>query len=300
VFELRAYGEPAAIAAVSEGLGVIPGVRHLSRAGVDSATAMVTADIGTEAADEVLATLRRLGFPPEDVVLTRLERISDAPEAAGTVALVWADVLGQARARANAPGRYLLLMAAAGVVAAFAVVNRSPVLIVGAMAISPDLLPITAACTGIVLLRPRLLRRGLTSLAVGLAVVGVTSLVVTALLDLFDSLPTGFTLGEIPASQTHIGASTIAIALAAGVAGILAVETRASAAVGVAISVTTIPAVAYLGVGLGVGEPGKALSGLWVLLANVAMMLIGGTATLAGQRALGTRAAARSRLPRRG
>jgi uncharacterized hydrophobic protein (TIGR00271 family) len=191
-------------------------------------------------------------------------------------------------------------MAAAGVVATFAVVNRSSVLIVGAMAISPDLLPITAACTGIVLLRPRLAGRGLASLVLGLAVVGLTSTVVAALLDLFDGLPSGFTLGEIPASQTHVGASTIAVALAAGVAGILAVETRASAAVGVAISVTTIPAVAYFGVGLGLGEPGKAVSALWVLAVNVAMMLVGGTATLAAQRALAARSAARSRLPRRG
>jgi uncharacterized hydrophobic protein (TIGR00271 family) len=300
VFALRAYGDPATMAGVSEGLHGIPGVRHLDLSAGGTATAMVTADVGTDAADAVLATLRRLGVPPEDVVLTRLERITDAPEEAGPVALVWADVLGQARARARAPGRYLLLMAAAGVVAAFAVLNRSPVLIVGAMAISPDLLPITAACTGIVLLRPRLVRRALASLVLGLAVVGLTSLVVTALLDLFDSLPPGFALGDIPASQTHVGASTIAVALAAGVAGILAVETRASAAVGVAISVTTIPAVAYLGVGLGIGEPGKALSALAVLAANVAMMLIGGTATLAGQRALAGWSAARPRLPRRG
>jgi Domain of unknown function (DUF389) len=41
------------------------------------------------------------------------------------------------------------------------------------------------------------------------------------------------------------------IALAAGVAAILFFETRASAAVGVAISVTTIPASAYLGVAIG-------------------------------------------------
>jgi len=167
------------------------------------------------------------------------------------------------------------------------------VLIVGAMAISPDLLPIMAACTGIALLRPRLVRRGLVSLILGLAVVGLVSTAVAGLLDLFDDLPAGFALGDIPASQTHVGASTIAVALAAGVAGILAFETRASAAVGVAISVTTIPAVAYLGVAVGIGEGGKALSALAVLAVNVAMMLIGGTVTLGGQRAIAARAAVR-------
>ena len=39
----------------------------------------------------------------------------------------------------------------------------------------------------------------------------------------------------------------------------LALETRASAAVGVAVSVTTIPAAAYLGVAAGLGEAGSAL-----------------------------------------
>jgi uncharacterized hydrophobic protein (TIGR00271 family) len=250
---------------------------------------MVAADVETDAADAALAVLDRLGIPADDVVFTRLETISAIPERSEPLALVWADILGQARVRARAPARYLLLMAAAGVVAGFAIINKSSVLIVGAMAMSPDLLPITAACTGIVLLRRRLVLEGLGSLLLGLGVVGLVGAAVSGLLDLFDLLPAGFSLGSIPAAQTHIGVSTIPVALAAGAAGMLAFETRASAAVGVAISVTTIPAVAYLGVGLGIGEFGKALSAFWVLLANVAMMLVGGSTTLAVQRALAAR-----------
>jgi hypothetical protein len=45
--------------------------------------------------------------------------------------LVWANVLGQARTWAGAPGRYLTLMAATGIVAAFAVVDHDSILIVG-------------------------------------------------------------------------------------------------------------------------------------------------------------------------
>jgi len=293
------------MAAVSEGLRGLTGVRHLSIGDAPSgATAKVTADVRPDAADAVLATLERHGVSPDDIVLTRLETIGTVSEGTEPFALVWADVLGQARARAHAPVRYLLLMVAAGVVGAFAIVNTSPVLIVGAMAISPDLLPITAACTGIALLRPRLVRQGLGALVVGLAVVGVVSAVVGGLLDLCGLLPPGFSLGEIPASQTHIGASTILVALAAGMAGALAVETRASAAVGVAISVTTIPAVAYLGVGFAIGEFGKSLSAFWVLVANVAMMLVGGTAILVAQRLTTTRTGPRlaqaSRISRRG
>jgi hypothetical protein len=55
---------------------------------------------------------------------------------------------------------------------------------------------------------------------------------------------------------------------------VLALETRASSAVGVAISVTTIPASAYLGVA-GVGDESRALGALAVLGVNVAMLLVG-------------------------
>jgi hypothetical protein len=67
----------------------------------------------------------------------------------------------------------------------------------------------------------------------------------------------------------------------------LALETRASSAIGVAISVTTIPASAYLGVAAGVGEASKALGALAVLGVNVALLLLGASLALIAQRALG-------------
>jgi Domain of unknown function (DUF389) len=107
---------------------------------------------------------------------------------------------------------------------------------------------------------------------------------VASVLDALDLLPSGFTIGEIPAAQTDVNATTILVAFAAGIAGMLAVETRASAAVGVAISVTTIPASAYLGVAVGTGALAKSSSALAVLGANISMMLLGGSIALATQR----------------
>jgi len=75
----------------------------------------------------------------------------------------------------------------------------------------------------------------------------------------------------------------------------LALGTRAKGAVGVAISVTTIPAAAYLGVAAGMGEIGKAAGALGVLSMNIAMMVVGATVTLAVQRRLRDRAGARRR-----
>jgi hypothetical protein len=96
---------------------------------------------------------------------------------------------------------------------------------------------------------------------------------------------------EFSAAQTHVNATTILVAFAAGVAGMLAVETRASAAVGVGISVTTIPSAAYLGVALGTGQLRTSLSGVAVLTANVGMMLLGGSLALLVQRAAAARSA---------
>ena len=290
VLQLRVYGDPTAMIAVSEGLGDLAGARHVAVASNDrGGTALVTADVRTDAADAALALLARLGVPADDVVFARLDTIGAGSDQAEPLALVWADVLSQARVQARAPGRYFVLMATAGVVGAFAVINRSSVLLVGAMAISPDLLPITAACTGRTPSNtPRWPRardphhRFCRYLDVG---------TVTAFVDVLGLLPDGFNLDEIPASQTHVHASTILVALSAGIAGMLAVETRASSAVGVAISVTTVPAVAYLGVAAGAGERGHTLSGLAVLSTNVAMMLIGGSAALALQRMIALRRA---------
>jgi len=290
MLQLRVYGERDSMAVVAEQLERLPGTRHLTLAGTGrDSGACVSADISADEADAALAVLERLGVPAADVVFVRVDEIGSAPDSADSLALVWADVLGQARTRARLPGRYFVLMGAAGVVAAFAIINHSAVLIVGAMAISPDLLPLTAACTGVALLRRRLALRGLGALVAGLATTGAVAATLSALLDVLGLIPDGFELGSIPAAQTHVNTSTILIALTAGVAGMLATETRGSAAVGVAISVTTIPAVAYLGVALAVGEAEKSLSALGVLGVNVGMMLVGGSTTLALQRVVARR-----------
>ena len=69
-------------------------------------------------------------------------------------------------------------------------------------------------------------------------------------------------------------------------------STGASAAVGVAISVTTIPASAYLGVAIGGGGIDEALGALVVLVINVGLLIVGGSLTLLAQRILPNRSGA--------
>jgi uncharacterized hydrophobic protein (TIGR00271 family) len=286
MLHLRVFGDSAAMADIAQRLDALPGARHVSiAAGVHDGETLVTADVRAQAADTALEMLGGLGIPSEDISLLRFDAIDPSSASEETVALVWADLLGQARLNARTAVRYLVFMAVAGVIASFGVIQQDQILIIGAMAVAPDLLPITATCTGLVLGRRRLIRRGLASLLVGLGVACIFAAAVTGFLNLFDLLPVKFDVHQVGlTSQQHVSAETILVAFVAGVAGMLAVETRASMGVGVAISVTTIPAAAFLGVAAGVGQFSKSLGALSVLGANIAMMLVGGSIALAVQR----------------
>ena len=71
-------------------------------------------------------------------------------------------------------------------------IERNAILIVGAMAVSPDLLPITAIGVGLVSRRAGLAGRALLTLALGLALASVAAAVFTLAQDQLDLIPSGF------------------------------------------------------------------------------------------------------------
>lgn len=286
MLQLRVYGTAASLEAVGRSLGgsAVRGV--VIAQAVRPGEAVLTAEVRPEAADTVLTAVAERGVAGENVILVRLDDVVPF-KGRRAASLIWADVLSQAAANSRPVARYLTFMVAAGLIAGFGVIEVNSILIVGAMAVSPDLLPVTAACAAFAARRWGLAAKALLTLVVGLGVAGASAALLTAGLDAIGELPDGFEVGEAAlAGLTTINTSTIGVALAAGVAGMLAVETRASAAVGVGISITTIPAAAYLGVAGGEGEMTKVLGALAVLSANVAMLLVGGVSTLLVQRRL--------------
>ena len=290
------------MAAVANSLHGIPGARHVIQMGAgELGGTLVSADLVDDAVDRALEQVKRLGVPAEDVALVRLESIGPSVAQRPLASVVWSDLLSQAGANARPFPRYLVFMAAAGIIAAFGVIYQNVTLVVGAMAISPDTLPITAAATALVLLRWRLAGRAVVALVLGLAVACVVGGLMTGGLNGLDLLPKGNHINAgFLAGLSTVNISTPIVAFAAGVAGMLALETRASSAVGVAISVTTIPASAYLGVAAGVGEIDKAWGALLVLGINVSMLLLAGCLTLLVQRALGRPSPVESTRPRSG
>jgi uncharacterized hydrophobic protein (TIGR00271 family) len=292
VLQIRVYGTRSEMAEVAERLAALPGSRHVIRTPSDGTDAsVVTADVGGRgAADTALATVRRLGVDDDNVELLRIDTIGTATSENPLGNVVWADVLGQAGTNARLIARYLIFMGIAGIIAAFGVIYSNGILIVGAMAVSPDILPVTATCAAIVLGRTVLARRSFATLVIGLALACAVAALMTAALDTLDLIPGDFT---VDAAALHgldaVDASTVIVALASGVAAILALETRATFAVGVAISVTTIPASAFLGVAAGVGQADDAAGALVVLAVNILMLIAGGSLTLIVQRRLGRR-----------
>jgi uncharacterized hydrophobic protein (TIGR00271 family) len=272
---------------LAEALERTGSVRRLARAPAEASPTDVIlfADVLPAGADAALGVLKDFELGVDDYQLSRVDVIAPHPAharfAAGEVA--WIEVLGEARQNSRPLARYLALIVAAGVIASLGVITANSILIVGAMAVSPDLLPICATCVGIVGGRLHLARRAFTTLVLGLGLVVCVAALVTVALDLTGLLPSGFKVGQGGLGNlAHTDYSTVLVALAAGIAAMLAFETRASAAVGVAISVTTIPASAYLGVAIGVGEHGSGA--LAVLLVNVTLLIASGSLTLALQR----------------
>jgi uncharacterized hydrophobic protein (TIGR00271 family) len=279
-------------------LGEHDGVRRVIRQpeGGAAAAEIFVADVEPAAADPLIEEIRELGIGIDDYLLTKLDVVAPLRHPGrglGDTGFAWVEIVGQARANSRPLARYLALINVAAVIAALGVITGSSILIVGAMAVSPDLLPICATCVGLASGRRTLALRSFVTLWLGLALVVLTAAVLTELLKLTGLLPDGFRVESSPLSTlAHTDYSTVLVALAAGVAAILAFETRASAAVGVAISVTTIPASAYLGVAIGGGGIGSADGGLVVLLVNVGLLIVSGTVTLLVQRWLPNRSGA--------
>ena len=274
-----------------------PGISRLRVAdAMRPGQAAVLATVDARAVDELLKDLRRLGVPDGSVTLTREEVLGRSSGEGAEAGLVWEDVVGMASRNSRPIARYLAFMCVAGVIASYGVIEYNVILIVGAMAISPDLLPITAVGVGLVDRRLRLAGRAFGTLVIGMACAAGAAAVSALAQHAFDRIPSSFNIdATVLGSLASVNNETIVVALAAGVAGMLALETRASSGVGVAVSVTTIPAAAYLGVATGLGETSEAWGALGVLSANVAMLVIAASGTLVLQRALARRAAVSQR-----
>jgi uncharacterized hydrophobic protein (TIGR00271 family) len=297
VLQLRAFATPQQADAAGAQLRAVAGVRHITvGASTLEGSVVLTGDVAADVVDDVLSVLDDLGFGPDDVTLWRTTGIQPwawqrrsadlRPDAA-----VWAEIASRAAGHSRLAGIYVLYMVASGVIAGVGVLTGSSILVVGAMALSPDLLPISAAAVGLLERRWRLMTRALATLVAGMTVAIIAAAATTFVLRLTHRIDENLDLADsvLGPSLTKVGPGSVLVALAAGMAGMLAYETAGSAAVGVAISVTTIPAAAYAGVAAGLGGSQDGVGALGVLATNIVAIQAACATTLWIQRRRATR-----------
>jgi uncharacterized hydrophobic protein (TIGR00271 family) len=182
---------------------------------------------------------------------------------------------------------YVAFLTLATMIAACGVVLDNAILIVGAMAVGPEFGPLAGICTALVQRVPRLAWRSVNALLVGFAVALVVTVGFTYLMDAVGL----FSAVRLDAERPNTNfiyrpdAFSFVVAVLAGVAGTLSLTSAKSGAlVGVAISVTTVPAAANAAVAFAYGEYRQAWGSTEQLLLNLLGIVLAGTFTLVVQK----------------
>ncbi len=258
---------------------------------------LVMCDVAREAADGLIADLKGKGLDStgaitvDDISLSlsaRAEKAEvDAP-GEGVDAVLWDSLTDATHEESRLSVTYLAFLILATILAACGVVLDSAILIVGAMAVGPEFGPLAGVCTALVRRAPRLLWRPLTALAVGFPAAMLVTGAFTLLMDAAGLFSERQYEQPHPVSDFvwHPDLMSFVVAVLAGVAGILSLTSAKSGAlVGVAISVTTVPAAANAALALSYGKVPEAVHSVEQLALNLAGILLAGTLTLLAQKA---------------
>lgn len=267
---------------------------------------VVMCDVAREAGDELMHGLRRLGLyengsiAMENIDLTVSRRADKAEEEApgeGADAVLWEGLTEATHEESTLSVTYLAFITLATMIAACGVVLDNAILIVGAMAVGPEFGPLAGVCTALVRRQPRLALRSLIALLVGFGV----AMAVTVGFTLFMDALGLFTKSQLEGKRPNTAfvhapdAFSVIVAVLAGIAGTLSLTSAKSGAlVGVAISVTTVPAAANAAVALAYGDTGQTLDSTDQLLLNLTGIVLAGTLTLLAQKWLWARQRART------
>jgi uncharacterized hydrophobic protein (TIGR00271 family) len=220
----------------------------------------------------------------------------DEDTQADNEAVVWAQVHHEIAGMGRLSWVNTLLVVIAAAIAAVGIIQDQLLLLVGAMALSPDYYPVALTCLAVVERDRRAVRSGLRTLAVVYMAGAAGALVLSQLLVWLGIV----NATNVPSQQFTLfisepNALSVVVALLAGVAGALGVTLAdARGLVGVFVSVTTIPAAANIGVAVVARDPAEAAGAAVQLAANVVSLLLAGTITLALRRWLPERLAARA------
>ncbi|GHJ30605.1 DUF389 domain-containing protein [Streptomyces hygroscopicus subsp. hygroscopicus] len=270
---------------------------------------VVMCDVAREAGDSLLGDLRELGLDEtgsiavENIDLSLSRRADEAEEEApgeGADAVLWEQLTDATHEESTLSVTYLAFLTLATMIAACGVVLDNAILIVGAMAVGPEFGPLAGLCTALVRRAPRLAARSAIALLVGFAAAMALTTGFGMLMDAVGLFSADMLEGARPNTDFiwKPDMFSFVVAVLAGIAGTLSLTSAKSGAlVGVAISVTTVPAAANAAVALGYGEIHQMWGSTEQLLLNLVGIVLAGTLTLVLQKVLWERQRRRA-LPR--
>ncbi|WP_328905336.1 DUF389 domain-containing protein [Streptomyces sp. NBC_00234] len=259
---------------------------------------VVMCDVAREAGDEVIGALRGLGIDKsgsitvEDMDLTLSAHADQAEEDApgeGADAVLWEELTEATHEESTLSITYLAFLSVATMLAACGVMLDNAILIVGAMAVGPEFGPLAGVCTALVQRAPRLAARSLWALIGGFAVAMVVTAGFAWLMDAFGLFTRSMVEGDRPntAFIWKPDWMSFVVAFLAGIAGTLSLTSAKSGAlIGVAISVTTVPAAANAAVAFSYADYAQMWGSAGQLLANLGGIVLAGTLTLLVQKGL--------------
>jgi len=299
MLHLRIITPPELTATVLQELADDPGVTHITAdhgAATQPPGDLVTCDVVRASVNPLLRRLRSAGVTerggitmtePEAVISTAADRAEAEILAPEIDTVVWEEVSARTSDDSAFSVSFGVLMVLAGIIAAIAVITNNPVLIVGAMIVSPDYGPMAALSVALVNRASGPAWRSFRALALGFPMAAVAALLFTLAARGLGRIPAPYLAGQRPLTGLLIGANlgAFVVAFVAGAAGIIALgRAKSGAAVGVLVSITTIPAASNIGVAVAMGSLSEAGKSLSILLVNLAGLLIGGVLTLLGTR----------------
>jgi uncharacterized hydrophobic protein (TIGR00271 family) len=261
---------------------------------------VIECDLTPEVASEVIGELRAFGprqrgpitVDKRDTAVIRSHREMQKPMVSDhETAPVWDVVDATIRSNATYPISFYLLLVSAGLIAAVGLLTNSQILIVAAMVVGPEYNAILGAALGVTERNRRPVRRGLTALFLGFAVAVLATWLFSLAIRWSGQAPRDYLLGFRPVSDliSKPNVYSVIVAVIAGVVGVVSIlQSRASALIGVFISVTTIPAAAAMGLSAAFGQWHETWDATQQLLLNVAILLAVGVVTLIAQRWLWT------------
>lgn len=282
-------------------LVVLPGVAR------DPVGDVVLCDVAREAGDELIGGLRELGVDEygsitvENMDLTLSARADRAEEDApgeGADAVLWEELTEATHEESTFSITYVSFLAVATMLAACGVMLDNAILIVGAMAVGPEFGPLAGISTALVQRAPRLVWRSLWALVGGFAVAMVLTAGFAWLMDVFGLFDEGMIEADRPntAFVWQPDWMSFVVAFLAGIAGTLSLTSAKSGAlIGVAISVTTVPAAANAAVAFSYSDYAQMSGSTKQLLANLGGIVLAGALTLLAQKALWRAARRRQR-----